>query len=92
MAENSFSNAGLRIRFFFMDAGALVGVPLCIVHFRLWTVALALLLMLFFAILEWRGLRPLVFLTIVRLRVGALFARRIHVFRPRYHARRLADR
>jgi Na+-transporting methylmalonyl-CoA/oxaloacetate decarboxylase beta subunit len=85
-------NTGLRPRFFFMDIGAFIGLPPLIVHTRVWTFALALGLIVFFVILERRGLRPMGVVRIAIFRFGALGQWPVHIYRRRYHQRRLENR
>ena len=64
-------------RFFIIDARAAFPVLLVLVHFRTWTVVLALVTTVFFSILQKYGFTPAVFGRVLRTWIGG--ARKVAV-------------
>ncbi|QQR69317.1 MAG: type IV secretion protein IcmT [Alphaproteobacteria bacterium] len=54
--EEHWRNAMKPMRFLFLDVRVALFVFICLVHFRTYTVVLTVFMILFFWILEWRGL------------------------------------
>lgn len=92
MEPDDWNNTSLRPRFFFLDVGAAVVLPLVIFHPRLWTLALVLMSFVLFFILERRGLLPMTLIRILLIRLGNLFRWPIYVTRRRYYRRRMENR
>lgn len=92
MLPESWANTALRPRFFFLDIGAVVALPIVIFYPRLWTLCIVLVTLLLFLFLQWRGLLPMTLVKILRLRIGNLFRWPIYISRRRYIRRLLEQR